>query len=153
VLAPGDPAPALEGESFDGRRLSLASLRGRIVVVYFFPKAFTPGCTVETKGFRDNYPELRDLGVEVIGVSTDSPATQCEFAKANAVSFPMIGDADKNIARGFAVLWPLLGLAKRVTFVIDEAGIVRHVFHHEVQINKHLDDVLRTVRKMKGSRR
>ena len=150
MLAPGDPAPDFEGDSSDGRRVSLASLRGRIVVVYFFPKAFTPGCTVETKGFRDNYPELRELGVEVVGVSTDSLATQCDFAKANAVSFPMMGDADKSIARNFAVLWPLVGVAKRVTFVIDEAGIVRHVFRHEFQISKHLDDVLRAVRKMKG---
>lgn len=151
MLAPGDPAPALEATSHDGRHVSLASLRGRIVVVYFFPKAFTAGCTIETKGFRDNYPELRDLGVEVIGVSTDPPATQCEFAKAHSVSFPMIGDGDKDIARRFEVLWPLVGVAKRVTLVVDEAGIIRHVFRHEFQVSKHLDDVLRAVRKMKGA--
>lgn len=151
MLAPGDPAPDFDVESSDGRRVSLASLRGKLVVVYFFPKAFTPGCTVETKGFRDNYPELRELGVEVVGISTDSLATQCEFAKAQAVTFPMVGDADKSIARGFGVLWPLLGVARRVTFVVDEAGIVRHVFQHEVQISKHLDDVLRLVRKMKAA--
>ena len=149
MLAPGDPAPSFQGTSHDGRQVSLASLRGRIVVVYFFPKAFTAGCTVETKGFRDNYPELRELGAEVVGVSTDSLATQCEFAKAHSVSFPMIGDADKDIARGFAVLWPLVGVAKRVTFVIDEAGVIRHVFRHEFQVSKHLDDVLRAVREMK----
>lgn len=150
MLASGTPAPALEADSSDGRRVSLASLRGRIVVVYFFPKAFTPSCTIETKGFRDNYPELRELGAEVVGVSTDSLATQCDFAKAHDVSFPMVGDADKRIARAFGVLWPLVGVAKRVTFVIDGGGIVRHVFRHEIQVSKHLDDVLRAVRKMKG---
>jgi peroxiredoxin Q/BCP len=70
VLAPGDLAPSFEGISHDGQRVSLDKLRGRVVVVYFFPKAFTPGCTVETKGFRDNYPELRDLGAEVIELGT-----------------------------------------------------------------------------------
>ncbi len=148
VIAPGDPAPDFESTSHDGRPVSLGALRGRIVVVYFFPKAFTAGCTVETKGFRDNYPELSDLGAEVIGISTDSFATQCEFAKTHGVSFPMIGDADQIIARRFGVLWPLVGVAKRVTFVIDEAGLVRHVFRHEFQVSKHLDDVLRAVREM-----
>lgn len=151
MLSPGDLVPPFEGQASDGRRVTLASLRGQPVVVYFFFKAFTPNCTVETKGFRDNYPELRGLGVEVVGVSTDSLATQCDFAEANAVSFPMIADSDKRIGRAFGVLWPILGLAKRVTFVIDEVGVIRHVFHHEVQISKHLDDVLRVVRKMKAA--
>lgn len=148
MLATGDLAPAFEADASDGRRVSLTALRGKIVVVYFFPKAFTPGCTVETKGFRDNYPELGELGAEVIGVSTDSLATQCDFAKAHGVSFPMIADPDKRIARTFGVLWPLVGVAKRVTFVIDAKGVIRHVFRHELQVNKHLDDVLRTVRQM-----
>jgi peroxiredoxin Q/BCP len=152
VLAPGDPAPAFDGVSHDGRRVSLAALRGRVVVVYFFPKAFTLGCTIETKGFRDNYPELRELGAEVIGISTDSPAKQCDFAKTHGVTFPMVGDESHDITKQFGVLWPLLGVAKRVTFVIDEDGVVRHVFRHEVQVSKHLDDVLHAVRKLEDAR-
>ena len=143
MLKVGDAAPGFSEVTADGRSVSLAALEGRPVIIFFFPKAFTSGCTIETKGFRDNYPDLKSLGFEVIGVSTDSPEEQCRFATDLGVSYPMIGDKTKKIARDYGVLWPLIPLARRVTFVIDERHRVAAVFRHEVQVTRHLDDVAR----------
>ncbi|MEO8877485.1 MAG: peroxiredoxin [Polyangiaceae bacterium] len=146
MLKPGNLAPDFDAETTAGGKFQLSAERGHIVVIYFFPRAFTPACNVETKGFRDNYPELHALGVEVVGVSTDPIARSCRFAEKHQVRFPMISDGDKMISRAYGVLWPLLPMAQRVTFVIDPFGIVRGVFHHEFQISKHLDEVVKFAR-------
>lgn len=143
MLDVGATAPEFESQSFDGRKVRLRDLRGSPVVLYFFPKAFTPLCTVETRRFRDNYPELKELGAEVIGVSTDTLATQCEFAQRQEVSFPLLADPERRISTAYGVLWPLFPRARRVTFVIGETGKIELVLWHEVQVSKHLDEVLR----------
>jgi thioredoxin-dependent peroxiredoxin len=142
VLKAGDIAPDFQATTSDGRSLRLSDLRGRPVVLYFFPKAFTPNCTTEAIRFRDNYPEIRELGAEVLGISTDGLDTQCRFATRHEVGFPLIGDEDRRICRDYGVLWALIPLAKRVTFVIDEQGMIERVLHHEFQVSKHLDGVL-----------
>jgi peroxiredoxin Q/BCP len=147
MLKIGDHAPDFTAQSTSGETVSLRELRGRPVVVYFFPKAFTMGCTIETRQFRDNYEELRKLGAEVIGISADKFDTQCRFAGDNKLHFPLVGDEDKRICESFGVLWPLIKLPQRITFVIDEQGVVQAVFHHEVQISRHLDDVRRFLEK------
>lgn len=146
MLDVGQKAPDFTADASDGRRLRLSELRGKVVVLYFFPAAFTPGCTAETNRFRDNYADIQALGAEVVGVSTDGFEDQCRFAKAQAVTFPMVGDAGGYISRDYGVLWPLIRRDKRVTFVIDAEGIVRARFHHEFQVSKHLDDVLAFLR-------
>lgn len=147
MLDVGATAPEFESQSFDGRTVRLKELRGKPVVLYFFPKAFTPLCTVETRRFRDNYPDLKALGAEVIGVSTDTLATQCDFAQRQEVSFPLLADPDRRISTAYGVLWPLFPRARRVTFVIGETGKIELVLWHEVQVSKHLDDVLRHLQK------
>ncbi len=147
MLAVGAVAPEFEAQSSDGRTLRLSELRGRAVVLYFFPKAFTPICTVETQRFRDNRADLVALGAEVVGVSVDELSVQCEFGRAQKVTFPLLADPLRRIATAYGVLWPLVGRASRVTFVIDEQGIVEHVSWHEFQVSKHLDDVLAHLRK------
>jgi peroxiredoxin Q/BCP len=147
MLDVGATAPEFESESFDGKKVRLRDLRGSPVVLYFFPKAFTPICTVETRRFRDNYPDLRALGAEVIGVSTDTLATQCEFAQRQEVSFPMLADPERRISAAYGVLWPLVPRARRVTFVIGETGLIELVSWHEFQVSKHLDEVLRHLQK------
>lgn len=142
MLKAGDTAPDFDALASDGRRIRLSALRGHPVVLYFFPKAFTPNCTAEAIRFRDNYPELRRLGAEVLGISTDGLDTQCRFATRHQVTFPLIGDADRRICRDYGVLWALIPLAKRVTFMIDEKGVIERVLHHEFQVSKHLDGVL-----------
>ncbi len=151
VLAVGDIAPSFSAPTTQKKVLSLAELRGNIVILYFFPRAFTPGCTQETRRFRDNYAELRALGAEVIGVSTNDHRTQCKFADDNEVSFPLIADDSCMITADYGVKWPLIPLAKRVTFVIDPRGVIRGVYHHEFQVLRHLDDVFKFVDELRMS--
>jgi peroxiredoxin len=154
VLQPGDTAPEIDAPASDGTRFSLAAQSTRLcTVLYFFPKAFTPGCTAETRRFRDNYPELTLAGATLVGVSTDDHESQCAFAESLRAPFPMIGDEGKVIATAYGVLWPLLGRSKRVTFIINPLRTIEAVFRHEVQIAKHNDDVLRYVDQMYRGRR
>ncbi len=146
MLLAGATAPDFEGESFDGRQVRLSELLGKLVVLYFFPKAFTPICTIETRRFRDSYADLKALGAEVVGVSADSLATQCDFAQRHDVNFPLLADPDRRIGSSYGVLWPLLPRARRVTFVINERGVIELVVWHELQVSKHLDEVLKHLR-------
>lgn len=141
-------APDFTAKTTRGGSITLSALRGRYVVLFFFPKAFTPGCTRESKQFRDAYPELKALGAEVIGVSTDDHQTQCEFAEEVNADYPMIGDADGNIARQFDVFWPFLKFVRRVTFIIDPEGVVRAVLNHEARIGKHVDESVATLQRL-----
>jgi thioredoxin-dependent peroxiredoxin len=148
VIKVGEKAPEFRVKTTTGDEVTNETFRGKTLVLYFFPKAFTGGCTIETKQFRDAAPELRDLGAEVVGVSVDSLETQCAFAKSLDATFAMIGDQDKAVSRAFDVLWPIIGKAQRVTFVIDGKGIVRATFHHEIRVGKHIDEVRTVVKKL-----
>ncbi|MGD0718474.1 MAG: peroxiredoxin [Thermoplasmata archaeon] len=119
----GSRAPEFTALREDGSRLSLSELRGRVVVLYFFPKAGTPGCTRETEGFVERYRELQARGVDVVGISVDSVIRQGRFAADCQVPFPLLSDSDHTIARAYGVLG-ILGLSKRVTFVLDAEGVV-----------------------------
>lgn len=145
MLEVGEPAPDFEGVDCQGRPVRLRDFRGRRVVLFFFPKAFTPGCTLEVRHFRDHQARLRELGAELIGVSVDKAETQCAFAKQEKLEFPLLGDSDRRLSGLFGVLWPLVRLDRRVTFVIDAQGVVEDVIHHEVLVSRHLDDVLETL--------
>jgi peroxiredoxin Q/BCP len=138
----GDPAPHFEGTTTQGQRVALSDFRGRFLVLYFFPKAFTPGCTRQALRFRDNYPDIKALGAEIIGVSTDDDKTQCDFADRYSVTFPLIADANKDISHAYGVLPFFLPFDRRITFIIDPNGIIVSLFEHEFQIYKHLDKVL-----------
>ncbi|MBK8259139.1 MAG: peroxiredoxin [Polyangiaceae bacterium] len=148
MIKVGEKAPAFRVKTTNGDVVTNETYRGKILVLYFFPKAFTTGCTIETKQFVDATPELSELGAEVVGVSVDSLETQCEFAKSVNATFSMIGDQDKAVSRAFDVLWPIIGKAQRVTYVIDREGVVREVFHHEVLVGKHLADVRAAVKRL-----
>ncbi|MFZ0699726.1 MAG: peroxiredoxin [Thermoplasmata archaeon] len=119
----GAKAPEFSAPDQDGRLLRLSECRGRPVVVYFFPRAGTPGCTRETEGFVERYRELEARGIAVVGISTDSVQRQGRFAADCKVPFPLLSDSDHSIARSYGVLG-LLGLSKRVTFVVDPDGVV-----------------------------
>jgi peroxiredoxin Q/BCP len=150
MLKVGEPAPPFSATATNGKKVSLEGFRGQILVLYFFRRAFTRNCTVETRGFRDNYDDLRAQGAEVVGVSCDDFSTQCSFTKSEGVTFPMIADADRQISRDFRVFFRLFPISHRVTYVIDQNGTVAGVFNHEFQVVKHLDEVLRFVRTLSG---
>ena len=141
MIPVGEPAPDFSARTTDGQVLTLSQLRGRPVVIYFFPHAFTPGCTAETRRFRDNYDDLRRYGVEVIGISTDDHEKQCKFAQAEKVKFPLIGDKNAEIQTLYGVKRPILKSNRRVTYIIDEEGSIAAMFHHEFQVLRHMDDV------------
>jgi peroxiredoxin Q/BCP len=141
MLKVGEVAPDFAATAQDGRAVQLSELRGKRVVMFFFPKAFTRGCTIETRQFRDHYSELAALGAEVLGVSVDSAESQCEFASREGVPFPMIGDPSRNIGRSYDVLWPLLNVARRITYVVGPDGRIEAAFHHELLVSKHLEAV------------
>ena len=145
----GNRAPEFSARATDGKTISLASFRGKYLVLYFYPKAFTPGCTKEARRFRDNHTEIRELGAEVVGVSLDEPMVQCDFAERHQLAFPLIPDNNRAVSTAYGVLRRFLPITKRVTFVIDPEGKVAARFEHELQVNKHLDNVLRFLREAK----
>lgn len=126
MLAVGEIAPDFPIPTPENLSRTLSSLRGHPVILYFFPKANTAGCTRETRGFAVRYPKFREAGVEIIGVSVDTVDTQASFREKCGSQFPMVGDPTKEIARKYGVLG-LLGVAKRVTFLVDGEGRVREV--------------------------
>ena len=100
---------------------------------------------METKRFRDNYAEIALAGASIVGVSTDDLDTQCRFSTELKTPFPLLPDRDKAIAKAYDVLWPLVGVAKRVTYVIAPDRSILAVFRHELAVGQHRDDVLKFV--------
>jgi peroxiredoxin len=152
VLAVGAVAPEFEAQSSDGRTVRLSDFRGKAVVLYFYPKAFTPLCAMEARRFRDNHADIAALGAEVVGVSSDEMDVQCEFGRRQQVNLPLLADSDRRIAAAYGVLWPMIGRARRITFVIDERATIELVCWHEFQVSKHLDQVLLHLQKRGGAR-
>jgi peroxiredoxin Q/BCP len=147
----GQPAPEFEVAASDGRVLRLSDFRGkRSVVIYFYPKDFTTICTAETCGFRDAYEEIAPHA-EVIGVSLDSDASHRRFAEQHHVRFPLVSDKDKQLTRSYGAIGTIrswLGLAKRLTYVIDKGGNVAGVFEGELSASPHLKGVKELLAKM-----
>ncbi|GBC85949.1 Putative peroxiredoxin bcp [bacterium HR11] len=136
----GQPAPDFTLKDQDGRDVALSALRGKWVVLYFYPKDDTPGCTKEACAFRDFIEQYRALGAEVLGVSVDDTASHKKFHQKYNLNFHLLADPDKRVTRMYGVLNPL-GWARRVTFVIDPQGIVRKVFP-KVDVGVHSQEVL-----------
>ncbi len=126
MLAEGELAPEFEGRTAAGTTLRLSDLRGRTVVLYFYPKAGTLGCTREARQFAEQYSDLRARGAEVIGVSVDDPIALRRFTDDCHLPFPLVADEDRAIARSYGVLGAF-DRARRVTFVVDAKGRVLKV--------------------------
>lgn len=127
LLAVGAEAPPLRADAHNGEKVDLVALRGKPVVVYFYPKDDTPGCTVEAQEIRDVWSELKSTGAVVIGVSSDDTASHQAFAEKHALPFLLVPDSDHAIAHQFGV--PVTnGKAKRVSFLIGKDGKVAKVF-------------------------
>ena len=147
-LTAGQQAPDFSLPDQDGNLLSLSSLRGKKVLVYFYPKASTPGCTTQACGLRDIHGELSTLNTVVLGISPD-PATRLKnFVVKQQLNFTLLGDEDHAVADAFGVWGPKKFMGKeydgihRISFLIDEQGIIEHVFddfktsnHHQILID------------------
>jgi peroxiredoxin Q/BCP len=143
VLSVGDVAPDFTAPSASGQMFQLSSLRGRPVIVFFFPRANSLGCTIETRAFADRYSEIQSAGVSVVGVSVDPVGAQRVFAMKCDVEFPLVSDGDKSIAKAYGVLG-FLGFARRVTFFLDSAGLVQEVVE-AVGPNPHVKKALERI--------
>lgn len=143
----GDPAPDFELESSIGSKIRLKGLLARNVVLYFYPRDDTPGCTKEACSFRDHLAEYRNLGAEVLGVSVDSLESHRKFAAKYDLPFPLLSDKEKKVAKAYGVLKPGGIVASRVTFVIDKNGRVAEIFP-KVDVSKHSEQVVAALRKL-----
>jgi peroxiredoxin Q/BCP len=146
----GDAAPEFELPDASGKRVRLSEFRGKkSVVLYFYPKDDTPGCTKEACSFRDQYEAFKDAGAEVIGVSSDSEASHQKFATKYKLPFTLVADTGGGVRKRYGVPATLPGiLPGRVTFVIDRDGVVRHVFNSQLQATKHVDEALGVLKRL-----
>ncbi len=144
----GDVAPDFALPDRRGRTVRLADYRGKqAVVLYFYPKDDTPGCTKEACAFRDRYQDFTDAGAVVIGVSSDSEASHATFAEKYQLPFTLVSDRDGAVRKRYGVPATLGLLPGRVTFVIDREGIVRHVFNSQLQATRHVAEALAALRR------
>jgi thioredoxin-dependent peroxiredoxin len=123
-LQPGDPAPDFTLPDADGKPVTLSDLRGRRVIVYFYPAAGTPGCTTEACDFRDNLAELNGGGVEVLGISPDAPAKLARFRDDEGLTFPLLADPDKAVLTAWGAFGEKKLYGKTVTGVIRSTFVV-----------------------------
>jgi len=146
-LEVGQEAPDFDLPDHNGNRHRLADYRGRWVVLYFYPKDDTPGCTAEACGFRDDITELRGLGAEVLGVSTDDGASHARFAAKFGLPFPLLADAGGKTARAYGSLLSVgpLKAARRHTFLIDPGGRLARIWR-KVEAKRHAAAVIEAVR-------
>lgn len=146
-LTEGDAAPDVRLETDSGETVDLKSFRGKKVVLYFYPKADTPGCTKESCDFRDYHPKFRQKGIVVLGISPDKPAKQAKFKEKYELPFPLLADIEQKAAKAFGV-WKeksmygrtYMGI-ERTTFVIDEEGRIARIFP-KVKVTGHAEQVL-----------
>ena len=146
-LEVGDKAPAFKTTNQNGDAISLADFRGRKVVLYFYPKDDTPGCTKEACSFRDGWSKFRKRGLAVLGVSTDDEKSHRKFADKFSLPFPLLADTDKAIVKAYGV-WGEKSMygrkymgTHRVTYLIDEKGKIAAVWP-KVKPDGHADEVL-----------
>lgn len=147
MLKEGDAAPDFETRDAEGRTVKLSDFRGQKVVLYFYPKDDTPGCTKEACSFRDNHSTLEASGIKVLGVSLDDEASHQAFASKYNLLFTLLSDTDRSVSEAYGVYgeqtWgdkKFMGVARK-TFLIDEQGKIKKVFD-KVNVEAHADEVL-----------
>jgi thioredoxin-dependent peroxiredoxin len=149
----GDKAPDFTLPSQTGEPVRLSDRLGaHSVVLYFYPKDETRGCTAEACAFRDSYEVFTEAGAEVIGVSSDSVDKHAGFAGHHELPFTLLSDQGGQVRKSYAVPATLGLLPGRVTYVIDRAGTVRHVFSSQTNIGRHVNDALDVVKKLSAER-
>ena len=147
VVKIGDTAPDFTLPSQAGTSVSLSDFRGKKnVVVYFYPKDDTPGCTKEACAFRDQYQVFTDAGAEVIGISGDSQESHKQFTTKYNLPFTLLSDTSNKVRQLYGVPATLWILPGRVTYVIDKEGIIRHIFDSMLNFDAHVAEALNTLK-------
>lgn len=146
----GEPAPDFSGLTTDGARVSPKDFRGRKLVLYFYPMDDTPGCTRQACSLRDHNAEIAAKGAAILGVSTQDAASHEKFTRKYRLNFPLLADTDGAVGRAFGTIGgggllaaakALIGMADRVTFIIDEKGRIAHVIDRP-DVSNHAEEVL-----------
>jgi peroxiredoxin Q/BCP len=156
MLEVGKKAPAFALESSEGGTLKLADLAGKPVVVYFYPRDNTPGCTVEAQDFRDAVPQLKKLGVTVLGVSKDSIASHCKFRDRYKLSFPLLSDPDGKVLEAYGAWGDKVMYGKKMkgiirsTVLIDKTGKIAHHWP-KVSVKGHVAEVVEAAKALAKS--
>ncbi len=147
TLKVGDKAPGIEAETYGGEKIKLSDYRGnKLVALYFYPKDYTGGCTKEACSIRDGMKELEKLGVQVLGVSTDSVKSHEGFKEKHGLNFPLLSDKGKDIIKSYGVVSDS-GSAKRETFLIDKTGVIRYIWT-KVNVAEHSREVAEKVKEL-----
>lgn len=151
ALKVGDTAPDFTLPSQNGTPVSLHDFRGKkSVVLYFYPKDDTPGCTKESCAFRDSYEVFQNAGAEVVGVSGDSQESKRKFATKYHLPFILASDVGDLVRKLYGVPATLGLLPGRVTYVIDQQGVVQHMFNSQFNFKGHVDEALRTLQRIQN---
>jgi len=147
TLKIGDKAPVIEAETYGGETIKLSDYKGEnTVALYFYPKDNTSTCTKEACSMRDGMKDLEKLGVQVLGVSTDSVKSHEGFKNKYDLNFPLLSDKSKEIIKSYGVESDS-GSARRVTFLIDKSGVIRHIWS-KVKATEHADEVAEKVKEL-----
>ena len=145
----GDTAPDFTLPSQTGESVSLKDFIGKkSVVLYFYPKDDTPGCTAQACAFRDSYEVFKDAGAEVIGISDDSADSHQKFVTKHQLPFTLLSDTGKQVRKLYGVPSTLGLLPGRVSYVIDQNGIVQHIFNSQFNFKGHIEESLKTLRSL-----
>lgn len=151
--AEGSKAPAIELNASVGKKVKLSDFKGKPVVVYFYPKDDTPGCTVEAKGFQAHFADFRKAGAEILGISPDGVESHCKFAKKYGLQFTLLADEDHNVAEKYGV-WVEKSMygkkymgVQRATFLVDAEGKLARVWP-KVKPDGHATEVLEAIRSL-----
>jgi peroxiredoxin Q/BCP len=142
----GEAAPDFTLPDQDGKQVTLSSLKGKVVVLYFYPKDFTSGCTKEACHFRDAYEDFTEAGAEVVGVSADSQESHRKFRDAYLLPFNLLSDEKGEVKKLYGVAGHLF--PGRVTFVIDKESVVRHVFSSQTDMKAHVDEAMKILKSL-----
>lgn len=150
ALAAGDRAPLIALADQNGSERRSDQLGGKSLVLFFYPKDETPGCTLEACAFRDSYADLQALGAEVWGVSGDDAASHARFAERHNLPYPLLVDRDNALRKAFGVPAVLGLLPGRVTYVIDGSGVIRHVFNNLLDGPAHRREAIEALRQLQA---
>ena len=151
MLKPGTTAPTFTATLDDGSTFDLADWRGKKhVVLYFYPKDFTGGCTAQACSFRDNYGLIEKHDAIIVGVSGDSEASHASFKDKYDLPFPLAADPDKSVHRLYEAVGLIPWITPRITYVIDKEGVIRSAIRHDLRVKEHVPEVIEALEAIGG---